>query len=1175
MHQPKIMKKCLSWLIASALSVSAMSGLFTSTQPISVSAAETGSRILVDINKNDGRKASYSKVANNWIVDNTYTYTVNGITCKLSSGGSGSVDLVNNKILQLQDIEKTPTLTMDGAKIKDGSGNPSLKLELSGLSNGTHSIKTIHACADRNVTNSSLTIKINGKTVATGVKCPTSPADSNDAGTAYGTFSGTSATVEIIAEGNGSLNTPWLNGFEIDGADPVNSISRIYPADQEKHFVKENGLSWTAGKNAASHNVYIGTDFSAVQKASTSSPEFKGNVKESKFALDDSYSSVPVYYWRVDEVNQDGSVVTGAVYSFQTARLAFPTAEGYGRYARGGRGGYVYHVTNLNDSGEGSLRYGVENLTGARTIVFDVGGIIELKSKMTIPEEGGDVYIAGQTAPGDGITLTKWGFGMIGCNDVIVRDVRVRVGDRGLSGVNDVSDGMGLSSCNHCIIDHCSIAWATDEGFSSRSAANITVQWNIIAESLNNSIHYDANDRTKTERHAFAGSISGFTGSFHHNLLVNNTGRNWSMAGGMEQDGVTYGGQLDISNNVVYNWRDRTTDGGVHRLNFVNNYYKAGAVSNTALHVVSIDGNELNTSDMQKMYVSGNVMTDSKGGFILKASDDAWAAGKAKSGGKNSTDNDVRSNSPFFENYINLETAENAYQSVTSANGAGARFPSYDYLDSRYLKEVTTGTYTYTGSKDGLNGIIDSQNDVGGYPTSSNFKGGTAKADTDGDGMPDEWENAHGLNLKDASDGAIVSLSADDYTNLELYLNELAGDDVAFNGNVKTIDAFSKIEAESFDAQEGIKTQECSDTDGGEQVAYVENGDYLLFKNVDFGDGAKSFTARLAGNTADIEVYLDSLNGSPAGTLHYTGAGNWTDWSDASCNVSATGKHDVYLKFTGGEGYLVNLNWVVFGKEALPINGTYFKNLTVQDTENDAGWSFAENLAVGSKVFGDRDFTFTELPKEVLGAEQILTACDSKKLLEGTAGTFEASEAITVYTAVDKRTEKTPEFLAEWTKTDLTAVSSNDVTFEIYQKNFSKGDTVTLGSNGQSAYCVNYTVFLTAQAKEEPTETEPLTEETTEQATEPAETEASTEETTTTESKSSKEPVYGDVNCDGEVDILDVITLNKSIMGKESLSEDGIINGDVNLDGKPDSTDALNILKLIVGIITAEQLPLK
>ncbi len=1150
MQKPEILKKCLSFLTASAMSMTALSGVIF-TPVLTASAAETGSRILIDINKNDGRKASYSKSANNWIVDNTYTYTINGITCKLSSGGSGSVDLVNNKILQLQDIEKTPTLTMDGAKIKDGSGNPSLKLELSGLSDGTHSIKTIHACADRNVTNSSVTVKINGTTVATGVKCATSPADSNEAGTAYGTFTGTSATVEIIAEGNGTLNTPWLNGFEIDGADPVNSISKIYPADQEKHFVKENGLSWTAGKNAASHNIYIGTDFSAVQKADTSSPEFKGNVTEAKFALDDSYSSIPVYYWRVDEVNKDGSITPGAVYSFQTAREAFPTAEGYGRYARGGRGGYVYHVTNLNDSGEGSLRYGVETLTGARIIVFDVGGIIELKSKMTIPEEGGDVYIAGQTAPGDGITITQWGFGLIGCNDVIIRDIHVRPGDRNLTGVNEVSDGMGMSSCNHCIIDHCSISWSTDEGFSSRSAANITFQWNIIAEALNNSIHYNAYDRTQTECHAFAGSVSGYTGSFHHNLLVNNTGRNWSMAGGMEQDGATYGGQLDISNNVVYNWRDRTTDGGVRRLNFVNNYYKAGAVSNTSLHVVSIDGNELGTADMQKMYVAGNIMTDASGKQILKASDDAWAAGKAKSGQKNATDSDVRSDSAFFPNYINLETAENAYQSVTNTtSGAGANAQGYDYLDSRYLKEVTTGTYTYTGSKDGLKGIIDSQNDVGGYPTSSNFKGGTAKADTDGDGMPDEWETLHGLNPQDASDGAIVSLSADDYTNLELYLNELAGDDVQFNGNVKTIDAFSQIEAEDFDMQEGIKTQECADTDGGQQVAYVESNDYILFKNVDFADGAKSFTARLAGNQANLEIYLDSLNTLPAGTLNYTGAGNWSDWSDASCNIrTVTGKHDLYIRFTGGEGYLVNLNWFTFGKEALPVNGMYFKNLTIQDTENSEDWTFAENLAVGSKVFGDRDVTFTELPDSVLGAEQILTACDSKNYLTGTAGTFTASEDITVYVAVDARTENTPEFLADYTQTALTAKSSNDVKFIIYQKNFSKGEEIALGANGQASYCVNYTVFLTEQKAVAP-ETESESE--------------STEQTI----------LYGDANCDGIVNILDVITLNKSVFGKEILSESGTRNADVDNNNSADSTDSLNILKLIVGILKAEDFPI-
>lgn len=366
----------------------------------------------------------------------------------------------------------------------------------------------------------------------------------------------------------------------------------------------------------------------------------------------------------------------------------------------------------------------------------------------------------------------------MGSRDVIIRDIRTRVGD--ISGQS--MGGMGLNSCDNSIIDHCSISWATDEGFSSRNSANITFQWNIIGESLNNSVHYNGDDRTDVERHAFAASISGYTGSFHHNLLIDNTGRNWSLAGGMEQDAVTYGGQLDIRNNVVYNWRDRTTDGGVRRLNFVNNYYKAGSVSNTNMHIVSTDGNELNTNDMQKMYVSGNIMSDINGNQLLKASDDAWAMGKARSGGKNSTDTDVRSDLPFFESYVDTQSAEEAYQSVITI--AGANKPGFDYIDSRYMNEVKKGTYTYIGSKDNLQGIIDSQNDVGGYPNNNNFKGGTVPKDTDQDGMADVWEKEHGLNPNNASDGAIISLSGDDYTNLEMYLNELAGDPVEYNGSI-------------------------------------------------------------------------------------------------------------------------------------------------------------------------------------------------------------------------------------------------------------------------------------------------------------------------------------------------------------------------------------------------------
>ena len=962
--------------------------------PLPTKAAETDSRILVDINRNDGRKASYTKNANNWLVDGTYTYTVNGITCKLSGSG-GSVDLVNNKILQLQDVEKTPTLTMDGAKIKDGTGNPTLKLEISGLSNGNHSIRTWHACADRNVTNSSLTVKIAGKQAAKGLKCPTNPADSEDAGTAYGTFSGTSVTVEITAEGNGTLNTPWLNVFEIDGADPVNSISHILPKDSESHLLRENGLSWKSGANAASHNVYIGTDYAKVAAADTSSPEFQGNVTEPKFALDERFSGVPTYYWRVDEVNKDGSIVPGAVYSFQIARLAFPTAEGYGRFARGGRGGYVYHVTNLKDDGkEGSLRYGFCTLKGARTIVFDVGGVIALTDTLCIPEDGGDVYVAGQTAPGDGITLINYDFGAMGAQDVILRDIRVRVGDSNGSS----HGGMGMSSCNHSIVDHCSISWATDEGFSSRSAANLTFQWNIIGESLNNSVHYIAGKNGEraegTERHAFAASIGGFTGSFHHNLLINNTGRNWSLAGAMEQDGVTYGGQLDISNNVVYNWKDRTTDGGARRVQFVNNYYKAGPVSNTSLHLVSVDGNELNTSDMQMLYASGNMKVAQNGKALIDAKTDEWSSGKAVCGmkGNNANANTIRSNSPWFDNYITLDSAEDAYKKViNNTSGAGANKPALDYIDSRYHDEVTNGKYTYTGSKDKLQGIIDSQNDAGGYPSSKNFKGGTAPADSDKDGMPDAWETLHGLNPNDAKDGSIVSLSGDDYTNLELYLNELAGDPVEYNGMPITYDP--------------------------------------------------------------IESYL-------------------------------------------------------FSAEIL-------------DTEYYASWGVDENMEQGDAVFGDRTAEKCAVSgyPGLIGAEILLTPCDAKNSDKDQA-IITAKKDMVLYVGLDSRVEQVPAWLGEFERIRSAVTTSNDVTFGLFRKSLKAGESVTLGANGQSAYCMNYIVMAVPQTDQ----------------------------------------VLHDLNADGSFDVRDAVLLQKWILNIPGTTLPNPDAGDLDGDGMLDVYD-LGLMK--------------
>lgn len=1122
-------------IAASLMALSVTAGAALSGVPAALpraKAVSSASRVRVDIDRNDGRLALYAPNAENWIWDGSSCYTTStGVTVKITNGsGSGSVDCTNNKTLQKYD-GTTPYYNADGVFNKDNDSSGALKIELSGLSNGTHSFSGWHSCL-YGVTASTLKISLNGQVVQTGIPCPSNVSSDDAAGRSYVEFSGTSATILIQGEGNQSYSNAWLNAFEIDGASPFDSISKFSPADQSSHNNIEDGLNWTAGSGATSHEVYIGTDENAVLNATKSSPEFKGTVSQPHFDLDGSYSSIPTYYWRVDEVTSSGTV-KGAVYSFKLNRLAFPTAEGYGRWARGGRGGYVYHVTNLNDSGEGSLRYGLETMTGARTIVFDVGGIIELKSKLTVPSTGGDVYVAGQTAPGDGITLTQWGFGMLGCDDVIIRDIRVRPGDRGLSGVNDVSDGMGLSSSNHCIIDHCSMSWATDEGFSSRSASNITFQWNIIGESLHDSIHYNADDRTKTETHAFAGSISGNVGSFHHNLLIDCTGRNWSLAGGMEQDAKTYGGAVDIRNNVVYNWRDRTTDGGVRRLNFVNNYYKAGAVSNTSLHVVQIDGNELGTYDCQKMYVSGNIMTDTSGNQILKASDDAWSKGKAKANPKlGSSNSDVMLTSPFCESYVETDSAENAYKRVIdNTSGAGANVPALDYIDSRYHNEVTKGTYSYKGSKQGLQGIIDSQKDCGGYPNSSNFKGGTAPADTDRDGMPDAWETLHGLDPGNGSDGAIVSLSADDYTNLEMYLNELAGDPVEFNG-APPRSAFEIFEAEDYDLESGTKNE---DGEGETHVAYIENGDYIAFRNVDLESGAKSFTAKVTGNACYIDLYIDSIGETPAATVAFDGSGSWDSWQEISANIAPiSGKHTLYVVFRGGEGYLMNIDSFVFGRDYVQLNGKKLTGVSVDEGALPYGWRIAENSAVGSPVFGDRDFTFTALPDCLLGAEQLITAC-SAKAFTGNAASFTAGEDLTLYIALDSRMTKLPDWLAAYEKTGETAQTSNDVTFELYKLDIPQGETVTIGGNEESYSVVNYTVFAADKAAAVTT-TVP---------------ETTAPPVTTAAEPDAPAGLIGDANENGTVDLSDAVAILQyvALPAKYGLSEQGKINADCYAPG--------------------------
>jgi len=438
-------------------------------------------------------------------------------------------------------------------------------------------------------------------------------------------------------------------------------------------------------------------------------------------------------------------------------RLAFPTAEGYGRLAQGGRGGAVWHVTNLNDAGPGSLRAAVE-ASGPRTVVFDVSGLITLESRLIIRPTNSNLTIAGQTAPGEGICLRKFNLGMLGATNVVVRYVRVRPGT--LSGTT--LDGMGMASSDNCIIDHCSISWTLDEAFSSRGGKNITLQRTLISEALNDAGHKKYPPGTQ---HGYAASIGGDIGSFHHNLLAHCSGRNWSLAGGLEKKTSTYAGRLDLRNNVVYNWKNRATDGGAHEVNFVGNYYQPGPATK---YFYALNAQYGGFPGTQQYYFAENVMV----GRFGPTNQSLGRIATTERGGTIPTNYNSWVAAPFFESHVKTQSAAEAYTNVLA--DVGCNFPMLDAHDRRVIAEVRSGTAQFKGSKTGLPGLPDSQADVGGWDNYPEIHR-AADWDTDGDGMPDAWEKAHGLNPNDPAD-ANQDLNGDGYTNLEKYLNSLVGE---------------------------------------------------------------------------------------------------------------------------------------------------------------------------------------------------------------------------------------------------------------------------------------------------------------------------------------------------------------------------------------------------------------
>ncbi|HEY4328357.1 MAG TPA: T9SS C-terminal target domain-containing protein, partial [Phycisphaerae bacterium] len=481
---------------------------------LAVSPFTTFAQTKIDIGQKNDRKDVLTKDAENWIITDgpSSSQRYNVVTFTLRPGATGGT-LAG--ALWKGGIDTGATLVTDGVIIKGAQGVPELQLTLSGLTPGKHSLVTFHNFTSPQ-DSGRYSLSVDGTIQVPAITPPHRILSDYDAATTFVEFTATAGKDVVISfKAEKPADMLILNGLLLDGTDPAKQIAKPLPAPSDEHVAEKPTLTWRAGKTAISHDIYFGTDLAAVENATHASPEFKGNQKSSEYATaaDDSWLN---YFWRVDEINSDSPTpVKGTVSRFRVAHLAFPEAEGYGRFAIGGRGGKLLEVTNLNDSGPGSLRAAVD-ADFPRTIVFRVGGTINLKSKLVVSHPY--CTIAGQTAPGDGILLRGWTSAAYGTHDVILRYLRVRIGDE-----NITLDGSGLGSCDYSIMDHCSISWSIDESFSSRGAKNITLQRTLISEALNMSIHDHYVGTGKG--HSFAARISGDFGSFHHNLLVNCAGR--------------------------------------------------------------------------------------------------------------------------------------------------------------------------------------------------------------------------------------------------------------------------------------------------------------------------------------------------------------------------------------------------------------------------------------------------------------------------------------------------------------------------------------------------------------------------------------------------------------------------------------------------------------------------
>jgi pectate lyase len=438
--------------------------------------------------------------------------------------------------------------------------------------------------------------------------------------------------------------------------------------------------------------------------------------------------------------------------------IAFPGAEGFGKYTTGGRGGKVLIVSNLNDGGPGSFREAAE-AKGKRIIVFAVSGTIHLESKLSIR---GDATIAGQTAPGDGICLADHGVSL-GGNNIIVRYLRFRMGDKfqneGMTEGAGDDDAFGGVGRKNIIVDHCSVSWSTDEAFSVYAGDSTTLQWNLVSEPLNYSYHFEKGD-TDFERHGYGGIWGGRHLSAHHNLFAHCNNRNPRF------NGIRTGTEefVDYYNNVIYNWGGNNIyagEGGNY--NLINNYFKWGPSThpNTKSRIVNPGKWENPPIPFGKFYVRGNYVDGAP-----DVSENNWLGVHM---GNNGTAEDKKNSvieKPFPGSSISAQPAKQAFDDVLRFAGASYK---RDTLDERIINDVKNRTGKLIDVQGGHPHGTAYEKTINAWP---GLKSHPAPGDSDQDGIPDDWEKKNGLDSSDATDALAYKLTRN-FTNIEVYINSL------------------------------------------------------------------------------------------------------------------------------------------------------------------------------------------------------------------------------------------------------------------------------------------------------------------------------------------------------------------------------------------------------------------